>query len=244
MKLTFKNSKFAIYDDVLPPDMFDMVWLHAQHDNYSTSLAVGNWIKVWRIGDNPPLGTTEYHWSKRPFNNYMDVVGHYFNEIAKNTTDVVGDESNWGDLALRTYIYPRGSKLSWHNDADHYAGAFTYYVHPKWGSTWGGELMVAEVPDLKSVKKQPKVGPHLDHEWEDGYLLEYGVGQWISPKPNRCVVMASGVYHSISRVDADAGDHARVGIVGFLLKPKNSQLKVSNDEGSDLEIRTLEIGGI
>ncbi len=241
MKLTFKNSKFAIYDDVLPPNVFDMIWVHAQYENYALALAAQNWIKVWRIGDSAPLGSAEYHWSRRPFNNYMDAVGHYFTEIAKNSTDIVGEEGTWNELTMRSYIYPRGVKLSWHNDAENYAGAFTYYVHPKWGSTWGGELMVAEVPPFDQMKKKPKAGPHLDHEWEDDYILEHGVGQWIAPKPNRCVVMSGGVYHAVNRVDPDAGDHARVSIVGFLLKPKQAPVPVIPvDEESELEIRTLD----
>lgn len=239
MRLTFKNSKFAIFDDVLPPDIFDTVWLHAQCENYSSSLSQGNWIKVWRLGDNSPLGSKEYLWSKKPFNNYMDIIGHYFLEMTKVCKDLV-EENSWNDLSLRSYIYPRGTKLSWHNDAEVYSGAITYYVHPKWGSTWGGELLVAEVPPFHTMKKKPKVGPHLDHEWEDNYILENGVGQWVSPKPNRCVIMSGGVYHSVNRVDSDAGDHSRVSIVGFLLKSKEKKLPVCVEE-KDVEINTLNI---
>lgn len=242
MKRTFINDKFAIFDDVLPPDLFDKVWLHAQYENYAQSLSSGSWIKVWRIGDNSPLGSTEYLWSKQPFNNYMDVVGYYFNEIAKNSKEILRDNT-WDELSMRSYIYPRGSKLSWHNDADQYAGAFTFYVHPKWGSTWGGELLVAEVPEFNRMKVKPNVGPHLEHEWEDDYLLQYGVGQFVSPKPNRCVIMAPGVYHSVNRVDADAGDHARISIVGFLIKsqkPEEKQVVVQSEE-KDIEVTTLNI---
>lgn len=235
MKLVFKNSKFSIFDNVLPDELFRRVWTHVQYENYAHM--AGNWLKVWRLCDAKPLGSNEYSWLKKPFNNYMDAVGHVFMEIAKSTSEIVGDAANWYDMALRTYIYPRGTKLSWHNDAGHYAGALTYYVHPKWGSTWGGELMVADVPEQSKMPTQPQYGPHLDHEWEDGYLLENGVGQWISPKPNRCVIMAGGTYHSINRVDPDAGDHGRVAIVGFLLKPKNTQAP-PDEIPNELEIKT------
>jgi hypothetical protein len=240
MKLLFKNAKFAVFDDVLPQEMFERVWLHAQIENYSLPSSAG-WVKVWRIGDSFPLGGPEYHWSKRPFNNYMDLVGHFFNEIGKNCTEILGDETEWGDLVLRSYLYPRGTKLSWHNDAANYAGAFTYYIHPKWGSTWGGELMVAEVPPMEDIKHKPMVGPHLEHEWEDEYIGERGVGQFISPKPNRCVVMAGGTYHSINRVDADAGDHARASVVGFLTTHRQEKKKftVEDDDAIDLKITTL-----
>lgn len=240
MKLVFKNPRFVIYDDVLPQDVFEKVWVHAQHENYANALGTNNWIKVWRLGDNFPLGSPEYHWSKKPFNNYMDVIGHVFHQIAINSNDLLGDMSNWYDLVMRSYIYPRNTKLSWHNDTDTYAGAFTYYIHPRWGSTWGGELMVAEVPPLNEMKTPPLAGPHLDHEWEDEFLLNRGVGQWISPKPNRCVLMSSGVYHAVNRVDADAGDHSRVSVVGFLMKSKQpTSVKVSEDE-----VKSLDLGDV
>jgi hypothetical protein len=241
MKLMFKNSKFAIFDDVLPQDSFDKVWTHVQMENYSAPLISGSWVKVWRMGDNQPLGSAEYKWSKRPFKNYMDLIGHFFMEIAKNTPDICSEEGVWDDMTLRSYLYPRGTKLSWHNDAENYTGAFTYYIHPKWGSTWGGELMVAEVPSMSEMKKKPVVGPHLDHEWEDSYIAERGVGQWITPKPNRCVVMTGGTYHSVNRVDPDAGDHTRASIVGFLLRSKNGpQPRIEEDSMVDLEIKTIE----
>lgn len=245
MKMVFKNSKFAIFDDFLPPELFEKVWLHVQHETYSTPLNSGNWVKVWRVGDNFPFGSPEYMLSKRPFNNYMDVIAHFFSEVAKTCADLVGEEGVWTDMALRSYIYPRGTKLSWHNDAANYSGAFSFYVHPKWGSTWGGELLVGEVPPLSEIKNKPLVGPHLEHEWEDEYISQQGVGQYIVPKPNRCVIMAGGVYHAINRVDPDAGDHARASIVGFLLRPKGfvqeQQRKAleSKDDKIDLEIKTI-----
>lgn len=208
----FKNNKFAIFDNVLPDEVFQKVWLHVQSENYSLPNASG-WVKVWRLGDSMPLGSTEYHLSKKPFNNYMDLISHVFNEIAINSEEIVG---SWEEMVLRSYLYPRGTKLSWHNDALTYAGALTYYVHPHWGSTWGGELMVAEVPEVP--KTQPLIGPHLDHLWEDEYVGDKGIGHWIFPKPNRCVIMSGGVYHSVSRVDPDAGDHVRASVVGFLMK--------------------------
>ena len=124
-------------------------------------------------------------------------------------------------MSVRPYLYPRGTKLSWHDDSTVYCAAATYYCHLKWGSTWGGELMVAEVPGLAQVFQGKNLSkPHMDHEWEDQYINIYGMGNFITPKPNRLVLMAPGTYHAINRVDADAGDHLRAAIVGFLLPEK------------------------
>lgn len=199
-------------DDFLDLEDFAKVWKYVQAESYVQPMSAGSWLKVWRLGDNQPLGSNAYHSTTLPHNNMMDLINEKFVEIAGQYKDIV---SEYKELILRSYIYARGCKLSWHDDSTVYAGAATYYTHPKWGSTWGGELMIAEAPSIEEVFKQKPSGPHLEHEWEDRYINIYGLGQWISPKPNRLVLMAPGVYHSINRVDPDAGDHCRCGIVGF-----------------------------
>lgn len=212
MKLVCKTDKFVIYDEVLPTDQFNLVWQYAQRENYSTPLSSGNWLKVWRLNDGQCLGTKTYDQSDKPFNNALDALLPLFIEIAKMNPEII---TPWQDFALRTYLYPQGTKLSWHDDSRVYTGALTYYIHPKWSASWGGELMVAEVP---KVIEAPVNGPHLDQEWEDEHLSAIGVGQWILPKPNRLVIMKSGVMHSINRVDITAGNNARCAIVGFFKK--------------------------
>jgi hypothetical protein len=82
--------------------------------------------------------------------------------------------------------------------------------------------MVAEVPPITKVFSAPPHPPHLNHDWEDHYLSVFGVGTWIMPKTNRLVLMAPGVYHSINRVDDDAGDHVRCSVVGFYKREKRA----------------------
>ncbi|MFB6817665.1 hypothetical protein ACFCV8_24280 [Streptomyces sp. NPDC056347] len=42
----------------------------------------------------------------------------------------------------RTVLSGVGAGLNWHNDAESLLGAYVFYGHPRWGSTWGGELLV------------------------------------------------------------------------------------------------------
>jgi Rps23 Pro-64 3,4-dihydroxylase Tpa1-like proline 4-hydroxylase len=220
MKIVHQNKKFAIIDDVLPDEQFDRLWKHFQAEQFSIPHAQ-QWQKVWRLTDANCLGGPSYQLTKKPFNNYMDGVSSYLLAALKYAPEIKGDQGkDWSEATFRPYIYPRGSKLSWHNDGGSYHAALTYYCHPYWGSTWGGELMVAEVPDLQAFRNKHKGQPHLDHRWEDEFLAERGLGQWIFPKPNRLVIMAAGVFHTINRVDPDAGDHARCSIVSFLVKDK------------------------
>jgi hypothetical protein len=220
MRLLYKTNKFAIYDDVLTPEEFAYIYAYIQEEHYA-SAQNGNWIKVWRIGDCSPMGSRAYFHSQKPFNLPLDTLADRIDEAGKNHPEII---RAYHDVTYRSYLYPRGTKLSWHDDSQVYCGAATYYCHKKWGSTWGGELCVAEVPPLGQVFKSSPNKPHIDHEWEDNYVNIIGMGHFINPKPNRLVLMAPGVYHSINRVDVDAGDHPRCSIVGFFLpeKPVNS----------------------
>lgn len=216
MRLLYRTSKFAIYDDVLSPEEFTQLFSYVQDENYGKPIEGNNWIKVWRLGDCSPVAGPCRYASQGNTNTALDLVKVKMEEAAKAHPELV---QPFKDLSIRPYLYPRGTKLSWHDDSTVYSGAATFYCHKKWGSTWGGELLVAETPALKDVfagQNLPK--PHMDHEWEDHFINIYGMGHFISPKPNRLVLMAPGVYHSINRVDPDAGDHLRASVVGFYLK--------------------------
>jgi hypothetical protein len=219
MKQIIKTPKFVVYDDVLTREECLQLWKYVQDEHYTSPLASGEWIKVWRLGDQSPLGTNVYYQSQAPFNTPLDLMVKPAVEVAKLHPEIV---AGFEDISLRSYLYPRGSKLSWHDDRTEFSGALTYYIHPRWGSTWGGELMVAEVPPITQVFSSPPDPAHLSHEWEDHYLSVFGLGQWITPKPNRLVLMAPGVYHGINRVDDDAGDHVRCSIVGFYKREKRT----------------------
>jgi hypothetical protein len=159
------------------------------------------------MSDGLPMGSKNYSVKDAPFNNYMDLMAFYFKEIGKLHSKIVGEYSN---MVLRNYLYGRDTKLNWHNDQG-YVSAGIFYCHPYWASTWGGELMIAKSPNLDG----PIPDPSLDHTFEDKFLEYYGYGQYITCKPNRLVITKGGVWHSINRVDKDAGDHVRTSIVCF-----------------------------
>lgn len=201
----FQKDFCAVYDDVMKPEEFSSIWQFVQMENYMMP-HITNWSKVWRITDGTSLGGNLYDNSDAPFNNQMDLINHYIVEIAKMHPELIGE---YKKLYLRSYIYPRGTKLSWHNDKG-YTAAIIFYTHPYWGSTWGGELLIAKTQEVQGVPP-----PHLDHTFEDSLLSQYGYGHFITPKPNRLVITKGGVWHQINRVDDDAGDHCRASIVGF-----------------------------
>ena len=220
MQLKFQDSQIAIYDSVLPQQDFEDLWQQIQIEDYKTPTRNENWIKVWRLNDGFSVSSREFLKSRSPFKNAFDKVLDVVLKVSSRHSSLVGLENkDWVDITLRSYLYPRGTKLSWHDDTGGYAGAFSYYVHPKWGSTWGGELLVADTASFEHIRASATHGPYIERAWEDEYLLGEGRGRFISPKPNRLVLTAGGVYHAINRVDPDAGDHLRCSISGFFITP-------------------------
>lgn len=216
MKLVCKTDKFVVYDDVLPEEQFNAVWKHVERETYGKPMSNGSWLPVWRLSDGECLGTKSYDYpSPEPLNNIFDGLGPLFVKLAEMNPEIVGP---YKTIGLRTYIYGAGTKLSWHDDSDVYSAALTFYVHKKqWGSTWGGELFVYPYEPTEEMLKH-RTAAHLDTDWEDNYLNTVGIGTWILPKSNRIVLMKGGTYHSIARIDPDAGRNTRCSIVGFYKK--------------------------
>lgn len=200
-----ETEDFVVYDEVMENGQLEAVWNAVQGEDYAIP-HMGGWSKVWRATDGSPMGSRDYETSDKPFGNYMDLMKFLITGAAKAHGGII---PSWDKLILRSYLYPRGTKLNWHNDVG-YKGAAILYVHPEWASTWGGELMIANTPDSGNLPP-----PHLDHREEDKFLSKFGIGTYITCKPNRLVLTKAGVWHSINRVDADAGDHCRAGVVGF-----------------------------
>lgn len=203
-----ETEDFVVYDDVLPQDQFEAVWAAVQHEQYLMP-HVAEWSRVWRLTDGSCVGSRPYETSEGPTGRYVDLMNSMFTNAATNHPGLV---PGWDRIIIRSYLYPRGTKLSWHNDLG-YAGAAIFYVHPEWASTWGGELMIARTPPCEATPS-----PHLDHREEDRFLASYGMGFYITCKPNRLVLTRPGVWHSINRVDSDAGDHCRASVVGFFME--------------------------
>jgi hypothetical protein len=205
MNKLVETEDYVVYDDVLETPQFEAMWNAVQQEEYLMP-HISGWSKVWRLTDGTCIGSRDYDSSKCPIGNWADLMNMMFTNVAHAHANII---PKWANIIIRSYLYPRGTKLSWHNDLG-YAGAAIYYVHPEWASTWGGELFIAKTPDESNYSP-----PHLDHRREDSFMAAYGVGTYITCKPNRLVLTRPGVWHSINRVDDDAGDHCRASVVGF-----------------------------
>lgn len=211
MKLVIQNEQLVVYDDVLTAESLATLRCYVANESYTTPLISSGWVKSWRPTDGQPFCTQLYTTAGEPLGNALDLLTGPARETALRHPDII---SQYTELVFRCYLYPRGTRISWHDDR--YAGALTFYVHPHWGATWGGELMIADAPPVDKFLQN--VSTHqewLTPEWEDDYLSDKGIGLWIMPKPNRLVLTAASAFHYVNRVDGDAGDQVRAAIVGF-----------------------------
>ncbi len=184
-------------------------------------------------GSEDAKGTRIY-----PTHTGLDRVLEALRTHADQLADLVG---KWGadfdNVSARAFLYPQGTGLSWHEDAVNYTGGYAFYAHPEWNVQWGGELLVADesarsqhfeddrLPVLTRTEEglrltKVRIPPFLDNARQNTVLAQRGMGCYITPKPNRLVVIAAGNAHMINRVHPAAGDHVRCTIAGFFISSK------------------------
>ena len=162
------------------------------------------------MSDGSPLNSVKsYPYSGFPFQEPIDLLIPKVHEISKQHPEIFGE---YKEIYFRSYVYGKGTKIDWHTDHG-YKSAAIFYYHPYWGANWGGELKVAELPEIEYGRHN--VGGPMDGRWIDKIISTTNFGYYIDPKPNRVVATSAGVWHSISRVDDNAGDNLRFSIVCF-----------------------------
>jgi len=213
-KLVLNDPNFAVVDDLLPNDVFFSFWQFFNQLPFQ-SCAHDQWLKVWKLSDGTVYRSPTFYDSEAPFGNLMDLVQQRVAWLAPNFKHIIGEQGkDWDEIQFTPYLYPAGTKISWHNDVGH-AGACIFYVHPQWSAHWGGELQVA-----KTNEKEKEIVnfDSFDRQNHSLFLNSYGFGSYIVPNPNRLVFIKGNCWHCINRVDSTAGDHVRCSVVGFFLK--------------------------
>ncbi len=266
MRLTARGTGFLVYDDVLEPEAFEKLWLYMQRAQYCWVHAQG-WLKAWRLTDGTPLGGPVSYsdeataravnppgWQPPPESCYP--THRHIDELLKV---IAAEHASWAPLIGRAgedwigftakpFLYPQGAGLSWHEDTNNYTGAFTYYAHPEWNVQWGGELMFtgeagADRRDSRGsiyhVNPAERSGQHLDNSLENARLMEQGLGQFVFPKPNRLVVVQTGVAHAVNPVTKAAGDRVRASVAGFFIATPQERQRQALATGQGAPIRQM-----
>jgi len=231
---------------VLPPDDFTRLLAHVEAQSF-LDVHHGGVKTVWRPEDGAPLSRVRpYLWPPEPLSAVLpaeaaqrglrkqadlyptgtpiDAVLTAARAGAVAHPEIVGGAEEWLSMLGRIYVYPAGTALSWHDDADSYSGAFVFYAHPAWSPQWGGELLVADPASARATAALGAGRHRRAHRFgaPDAYddaLLSRGLGQFVMPRPNRLVLLAGGQPHMLARVSAAAGNRCRISVSGFFLTP-------------------------
>ena len=233
MRVVKQTDRYVILDDVLPPEQFALLLEYAARSDYARN---PRWIKPWDLGDEMPWQTGETVYTRDKTLGPQDPrkafpTGMAVDLLLKKILDSRFYREKVPDtyVTARTYLHPPGSGLDWHDDEGRFAGAYTYYVHPRWHASWGGELMIVEDVLGRSLlpeKRHMREGrvETIKESWdvlakEDlSQLLMDGATstEFVFAKPNRMVMMVGGVWHRVNVVKRNA-PFPRAAIAGFFL---------------------------
>lgn len=195
MNLVFKNDKIAVYDDVLTDMEFLCLREAMKAQPFGLYTFSGYMSYSMSADDKPGYKSSNISNSfpdPQPIAAEIDPFYYRLDEIVKESNITLPSVS----CSSSFWIYPPGSGLHYHNDGI-YAGSYAFYIHEEWDETWGGELLIR--PDNDDLG-----------------------GQFIIPKPNRLVLIAPNILHSINPVHLRAGNRHRQSLAGFLhVNPKD-----------------------
>ncbi len=233
----FRNSQVAVFDGVLPEEAFADLWRHLQTLAYR-HVHQDKLHGVWRpqdgdpfegdrilclgrepeaFGGLPALAAAGY--VVHPTGTPLDAPLERILMLATEVEALVGRRGHdWYALQTRPWLYPAGTRLSWHHDTEEYCGSFVFYTHPHWNAFWGGELLIASEGSVTEGAEENGESMSLDSEPESRALLREGHGRFFAPKPNRLIFIAGGVPHMIAHVSPAAGANVRASLGGFFLR--------------------------
>ncbi len=218
MREVFDQSGVRVFEDTL--ERSDLVALQAWAEGVRyRGVHADHWHPVWRLGDGEPLrgptwltSSDEATASDPQARSERERRPSALEPLAEalRALLLVGPDHG-ARVSMTPWIYPRGTGLGLHRDDGHFAGSYVFYFVREWDVHWGGLLNCVVEPHHAGTNRAV-----FDATMERASLSSTGPGVWIPPACNRLVVLAPHVRHWISRVDANAGDQARLSIGGFV----------------------------
>ncbi len=233
MKVLKATDRYTVIDDFLPAEEFELLLEYAARNDYARN---PKWIKPWDLADEMPWQTGETVYTRGKHLGPDDPRRSFPTGMAVDlllkrilASDFYRTRVPDSYVTARTYLHPPGSGLDWHDDGGRFAGAYTFYVHPRWHASWGGELLLIEddigrgpLPD-----KRHMVGGKVETEkgaWNvlhkddlSAMLFERATAtEFVFAKPNRIVFVTRGLWHKISLVKQNA-PFPRTAVAGFFL---------------------------
>lgn len=218
MRKAYQDEQVAVIDDVLAPGAFAALNRHLRRGSYypvnpglkgnaflvSDHIAYQSDVVIARPDRHPAPEVANF-----PTQTPMDALIEKVLELAGALPEHLGlPDHDWDTVTLTGWMYPKGAALSWHNDGGRYKGAFTFYAHEEWDPHWGGLFLVSD--------RMAAGGAFSGHA--ELLNAKGSVGRYFLPLPNRCIVIKGGAFHTVTRVDENAGDRVRLSVAGFFTR--------------------------
>ena len=240
MRLVLKDEHLTVIDDLLPPEAFRRFYQALQFTDYAP-LHGDSWNKAYGVPSGVILESQLVVRGAREITPPgLSHVGQVVDLLAGPESPlqrVFPDGETAKDLIItgRVFLYGRGAGLRWHADASDQIGAYIYYGHPEWQTSWGGELMIMDgattlghgLTEKKAgtfgKKNAPPggvLGPDFQLDGAEERRADNGLGRFIMAKPNRLVVLSGSAEHRVAPVTDAAGDHVRCSLTGFVVKQR------------------------
>ena len=222
--VVLKTPEVLVVDDFLSQVYWDRLYNQVQLDEWTQSQTDD---KYWHITDGPNYKASKRFLKDAPFNDNYDIWAECIKTFANNCEEAQDFVKGYTDIAMRCHGYPVGSKNPWHMDMGFVT--YSYYLHKHWQINWDSTLLVLPkgsvvyrqmLLKLEGTKQQDTYSgtgalEMFEQAEKTKNLMDYGMGTFISPKPNRLVLINKNVVHGITRVDKDAGENVRLTLTGF-----------------------------
>lgn len=219
-----QTPEILVVDDFLADESWDRLHNQVQCDEWTQSQADD---KYWHITDGPNYKASKLFLRDYPFDNNYDIWATAIKTFADDCAEAQDFVAGYTDIAMRCHGYPVGSKNPWHTDMG--GVTYSYYLHKHWQINWDSTLLVLprgsveykqimrKLPGTKQIDTYRGTGTleMFEQAEKQKNLIDYGIGTFISPKPNRLVLIGKNVVHGITRVDKDAGENVRLTLTGF-----------------------------
>lgn len=212
----FRRDGIRVVDNVLAGPDFAALGRWADGLTYR-GVHHDRWRPVWRLGDGEPLRGPTWMTSllddapgtMAATNPLPPELGALSAVLRRMLLD---GRRHGARISLTPWVYPHGTALGVHRDDGDFEGSYVFYFSQEWDVSWGGILHCIIDQPGADVPRHAVFDPAA----ERSALLRAGPGVWISPAPNRLVILDAQVSHFISRIDTNAGDRPRLSIGGFV----------------------------
>lgn len=241
MRLALKDEHLTVIDDLLPPDEFRRFSQALQFTEY-TVMHSQSWIKAYGAPGPAILESQLVVRGQREITppglshvgQLMDLLVREDSPLERLFSD--GETARDYYVTGRIILFGRGGGLRWHADASDQVGAYIYYGHPEWQTSWGGELMIMDGATTlghgltekaagsfgkANAKTGGVIGPDFQLDGAEERRAANGLGRFITAKPNRLVVLSGSAEHRVAPVTDSAGDHLRSSLTGFIVKKRS-----------------------